>query len=276
MSAIKNLQPTWKNWISECLIKGVKVDQVAITLFEKGWIDAAYELMESHKSAVTRPFIDLSQNHIDLTDRHVPIVSVCYKPLIVVFDNFLSEDECQQLIDISTPKMGQAKVVSSKDGAQVVNAARSSLSAGFLCGEKPINEIIERRIAELINWPIAHGEGLNVLRYEDGGEYRPHHDYFDPALKGSEAILARGGQRVGTFLMYLSEVEAGGSTQFPSISFEVRPKLGRAVYFANTKLNGELDATSLHAGMPVTKGVKFLATKWLRERPYQPKPAASK
>ena len=80
--------------------------------------------------------------------------------------------------------------------------------------------------------------------------------------------MAVGGQRVGTFLMYLSDVDAGGATRFPSVNLEIRPKAGMAVYFADLLATGEPDRLSLHASIPVIEGTKYLATKWLREKPY--------
>ena len=55
------------------------------------------------------------------------------------------------------------------------------------------------RIAALVNWPVVNGEGLQVLHYRPGAEYKPHHDYFDPAQPGMAAVLRRGGaEPVGT------------------------------------------------------------------------------
>ena len=68
--------------------------------------------------------------------------------------------------------------------------------------------------------------------------------------------------------MFLSEVEAGGSTCFPKLNLEIRPKVGRAVFFSNVDLTGQIDEMTLHAGMPVIQGIKYLATVWLREKPY--------
>jgi len=80
--------------------------------------------------------------------------------------------------------------------------------------------------------------------------------------------MATGGQRVATLVMYLNDVEAGGSTVFPSIGLDVLPRKGSAVYFAYTSDAGETDPRTLHGGSPVTAGEKWIATKWLRQRRY--------
>jgi prolyl 4-hydroxylase len=82
---------------------------------------------------------------------------------------------------------------------------------------------IEARIARLVNWPLENGEGLQVLQYVPGTEYKPHYDYFDPAEPGTPTILKRGGQRVGTLVMYLNEPEKGGGTTFPNVFSKSRP-----------------------------------------------------
>ena len=118
---------------------------------------------------------------------------------------------------------------------------------------------IEQLIAKLLNWPIENGEGLQVLKYGVGQEYRPHNDYFSSA---TTTYMDHGGQRVGTFIMYLNTPKRGGSTVFLDSGLEVTPQAGSALFFSY----GSADATSktLHAGTPVLEGEKWIATKWLR------------
>ncbi|MEO7009222.1 MAG: 2OG-Fe(II) oxygenase, partial [Caldimonas sp.] len=139
-------------------------------------------------------------------------------------------------------------------------------SAGmfFTRGENPVVERIEARIARLLDWPLDHGEGLQVLHYPPGAEYKPHYDYFDPAQPGTAALLRRGGQRVASLICYLSTPERGGATVFPDIGFEVAPVKGNAVFFSYDRPHAE--TRTLHGGAPVTAGEKWVATKWVRER----------
>ena len=122
---------------------------------------------------------------------------------------------------------------------------------------------IEARIARLLGWPLENGEGLQVLRYGPGAEYKPHYDYFDPAEPGTASILARGGQRVATLIMYLQEPDQGGATVFPDLRLQVVPRRGSAVFFSYSQAHP--CSQSLHGGMPVLAGEKWIATKWLRE-----------
>jgi prolyl 4-hydroxylase len=109
---------------------------------------------------------------------------------------------------------------------------------------------------------------LQILHYGLRGEYLPHHDYFDPVDPGTPVILKTGGQRVATLVMYLNTPEEGGATHFPELDLEVKARKGSAVYFEYMNKVGQIDSRSLHAGMPVLAGEKWIATKWLRQSNY--------
>ena len=81
-------------------------------------------------------------------------------------------------------------------------------------------------------------------------------------------MLSMGGQRVATLIMYLNDVQGGGSTVFPEIGLDVLPRRGNAVFFAYSDDQGRLDPRTLHGGSPVAAGEKWIATKWLRQRTY--------
>jgi prolyl 4-hydroxylase len=133
----------------------------------------------------------------------------------------------------------------------------------FTRGENPVCARIEQRIAALLQWPLVNGEGLQVLRYGPGAEYKPHYDYFDPAQPGTPSILKRGGQRVASLVMYLNTPRRGGATVFPDVNLEVAPVKGNAVFFSYDRPHPM--TRSLHGGAPVFEGEKRVATKWLRE-----------
>lgn len=202
MSALMELEPTWQNWLKENLVRGVPANKLAASLFEKGWVDAAYELIHKSNQNLKIPYLDISKNHIKLIDRKVSIAFTCHKPFVAVINNFLSSEECEALIKDADSKLRASRVVNPEDGTFIEHNARTSTSTGYQRGQIPIIKTIENRISELLHWPVDHGEGLQVLRYEDGGEYRPHFDFFDPAKKSSSVVTKKGGQRLGTFLMY--------------------------------------------------------------------------
>jgi prolyl 4-hydroxylase len=185
-------------------------------------------------------------------------------PALRVLNDLLSHDECDALIEEAKPRLQRAMTVDIS-GKHQVDARRTSEGVFFGIGESPLIKRIEKRIATLLSIPVDHGEGLQVLHYLPGQQYEPHHDWFDPEQPGFAAITAKGGQRIASLVMYLNTPEAGGGTAFPEIGLTVTAWRGSAVYFAYD--TG--DTASLHAGLPVSKGEKWIATKWLRERPFQ-------
>ncbi|KAH7447979.1 hypothetical protein KP509_01G130600 [Ceratopteris richardii] len=137
---------------------------------------------------------------------------ISWSPRIFLYHNFLSPEECDYLIAIARPRLGKSTVVDVNTGKGVESKVRTSTSMFLTSAERnyPMIEAIEKRISAYAMIPVENGELLQVLRYEPGQFYRPHHDYF-----ADEFNVKRGGQRVATFLMYLAEGMQGGETFFP-------------------------------------------------------------
>jgi len=201
---------------------------------------------------------------ITLSDGHVVTVLTSMKlPRVVVFGHLMSDEECVQLMALAAPRLTRSETVHNATGGSEVNAARTSDGMFFERGEAPLIKRVEARIAELLRWPVENGEGLQILRYRPGAEYKPHNDYFDPAHSGTARILERGGQRVGTLVMYLNTPEGGGATILPDVGLDVAPVRGNAVFFSYDRAH--TSTKTLHGGAPVTAGEKWVATKWMRE-----------
>jgi prolyl 4-hydroxylase len=207
-------------------------------------------------------------NAFATSDREVSMLFALAAPRVILFGGLLAPEECDQLIELSRGKLARSSVVNAATGSYDVHPHRTSAGTHFARGENELIRRIEARISELVEIPIERGEPLQILHYRPGGEYKPHFDYFDPAQPGNEAVLQHGGQRVATLVMYLNDVEAGGSTVFPEVGLDVLPRRGHAVYFAYTTEDGQLDKRSLHGGSPVGAGEKWIATKWFRQRDY--------
>ena len=163
----------------------------------------------------------------------------------------------------SPKRLARSETVATGSEGSEVNAARTSDGMFFERGESDLIRKVETRIAALLRWPMDHGEGLQVLRYRPGAEYQPHYDYFDPGHVSTPGILKRGGQRVGTLVIYLNTPVAGGSTIFPDIGLDVAPVKGNAVFFSYDRPHPSTQ--TLHGGSPVLEGEKWVATKWLRQ-----------
>ena len=281
----QEITPPLRQWIVEQAQAGHTAESVLKSMLASGWTEeVAVEAMESTlrghldgKPAVqdalppSIPVPDLpladSPLYIDAGDRIVHVLNAMNNPRIVVIGNLLSEQECDELIALARPRLARSLTVATKTGGEEVNDDRTSSGMFFQRGEHEVVRRLESRLARLLDWPEENGEGLQILHYRPGAEYKPHYDYFDPVEPGTPTILKRGGQRVATIVMYLAEPEKGGATTFPDVSLEVAPKRGNGVFFSYDRPHPV--TRTLHGGAPVLAGEKWIATKWLRERRFE-------
>ena len=261
---------TLRLWIVEQARNGCTPESVLQAMMASGWQEPiALQAMEETLRGVVEaprpvPHLTLADGAwADGGDRRVAVLARLGKPTVAVLGDILSAQECEDLIAQARPRLARSETVRDRDGSSEVNAARTSQGMFFQRGESPLIKRIEQRIATLLHWPVDHGEGLQILNYKPGAEYRAHYDYFDPGAPGTGAVLKRGGQRVGTLVMYLNNPGGGGATTFPDAGFEVAPVRGNAVFFSYDRPHPSTG--TLHAGAPVTAGEKWVATKWLRE-----------
>ena len=190
------------------------------------------------------------------------------RPHVVLFENVLTHEECDALIADAQPQLKRAGVIDSEHGGSKIDERRSSELTVVKRGASPLVSRLDARIARITGVPLAQGEHLQVMRYGVGAEYQPHFDYFNLDRPGQAAHLNNGGQRISSLVIYLNDVEAGGETTFPRSGLSVAPRKGSAVYFAYTDAQSRTDPLSFHAGAPVTRGEKWIATRWIRERAF--------
>ena len=191
-----------------------------------------------------------------ITDREIDIVTRLEEPLIVILGNVLSNEECDELVRLSKDKMKRSKIGTTREE----NELRTSSSMFLEESENEIIARIEKRVSSIMNIPIEHGEGLQILRYTPGQEYKAHHDFFSSTSKVAN------NNRISTLVMYLNDVEQGGETFFPKLNFSVTPKKGMAVYFEYFYNDQNLNDLTLHGGAPVITGEKWVATQWMRKQ----------
>ena len=184
-------------------------------------------------------------------------------PDAVVYGNFLSATECAELIAHAEGHMQFSKVVDRASGKAVLHEARTSSSTFLKRGQNDLVTCIEQRISNVTGLPVENGEGMQILRYDVGQEYRKHYDYFNPDRETTPHHIKRGGQRIATFLMYLNTPEGGGETTFPHAGISVCANEGNALLFRYDTPSPT--TKTLHCGEPVTRGVKWVATKWIRQ-----------
>lgn len=195
--------------------------------------------------------------------------TLSWEPRIFLARGFLSDSERAHVIALARPTLKPSVAIDKS-----IPNKRTSHGT-FLSGAQandPVVKLIRERAAALTLVPPEHGEPIQVLRYQPGEEYKNHVDYIPPKSAQAATRLARGGQRICTVLMYLNDVEEGGETLFPRAEVKVPARQGDAVVFFNVRPDGAVDPRTLHAGAPVIQGEKWLATLWVRARPYKAKP----
>ncbi|UGQ47994.1 2OG-Fe(II) oxygenase [Massilia endophytica] len=288
MEKYTRMSPEWAQWLDGCLAKGC-VDKDIVTAMVAANYDPDYCLKvvaerrealslnpvqgEGGELQVTQstepyrygtPRFPQTGNVIRTSDRLVRVSMRVGQPVVAVLDNLLTEEECDGLIALARGQLEPSATVDPLTGQNQVKDHRTSQGTFLKSEGSGLIQRVERRIAEVMNVPVSHGEALHILHYQVGAEYRPHFDYFDPANSGFAATLKRGGQRISTLIVYLNDVEDAGDTIFPKIHLSVVPKKGAAVYFEYVNESGQLDELTLHGGAPVVAGEKWVATKWMR------------
>ncbi len=189
-----------------------------------------------------------------------PSESLSEAPDVRRFPGLFTAEECAYLIDVAAPALSPSVVVDPRTGQQVPNPIRTSSVAGFpFTDENPAIHALNKRLAAASGTDVRSGEPLQVLHYAPGQRYHEHSD----ALPN----VAPNQQRVLTFLVYLNDDYAGGETSFPRLGLQVRGRAGDGLLFRNATPDGRPDERALHAGLPVTRGVKHLASRWIRAAP---------
>jgi prolyl 4-hydroxylase len=260
-----------RRWLTEQKQSGQTDDAIVAAMVASGWqhataVGAVAEVevpAAVPPGAMPEPALAQGANAVQASDRDVAVLAEMTRPRVVVFGGLLDAQECDDLVELAAERLARSETVTPASGGSEINPARTSDGMFFARGENALITRIEARIAALLNWPVERGEGLQILRYRPGAEYKPHYDYFDPREAGTPSILRRGGQRLGSLVMYLNTPTRGGATTFPDVGFEVKAVRGNAAFFSYAQ--PKPDTLSLHGGAPVQEGEKWVATKWLRE-----------
>ncbi len=290
------LDKDWQDWIRDNFARGCAKDEMMKIMLKAGIpeMTAAYNLVTFGATQNMGPVRNVNaaqavaktahndsdykqeasylfqhENYIVTSDgQRIQIAMRVDAPDVVLLDHFMTDAECDELCELSKGTLTKSTVVDDATGNSVDHAQRISQGTYFTIGQNKLVKRIEQRISEITNTPVVNGEGLQILNYVGGGEYRPHFDYF-PDNEGGRIHKARGGQRIITVIMYLNNVTAGGATILPKINLSVYPKKGSALYFSYFNSAGQVDPITLHGGAPVIEGEKWIATKWIREREYK-------
>ncbi len=185
-------------------------------------------------------------------------------PWICIVENVINQEESFLVQYTGAPHL-RPSITAAPDGQRVQIELRTSFDMMLEEMLEDINILlIQRRMADIVDTTPAYSEFLQLLRYQNGQEYRPHRDYLPPSLI---TPLEEGGagQRESTVIVYLNTVENGGETEFIELDKKIAPKMGRVLAFKNLHEDGAPDTRTLHAGLPVKSGIKWIATMWIHQ-----------
>ncbi len=184
--------------------------------------------------------------------------------MIKILENVLEKSECDVLIDIASKidQMQKMDTLGDKiDGYRTANGC-------WIRENNEVTDKIKYIVSKNSGVSIKHQEDIHIVRYDIGGEYKPHHDFFHPNTDYYESACGKSGQRTHSFLFYLNDVIKGGDTEFTQMKIRVSAKTGRLLIWDNIDIYGNIDSSSLHAGLPVEEGEKWIAIVWVREKQF--------
>lgn len=183
---------------------------------------------------------------------------------LFILRNFLSPEECSALIERIEANRRPSTIADANGDALFRTSETCDLDH-----TDPVVASLDARFAAISGIDPAHGENLQGQRYETGQEFKAHTDYFEPQGPDYQQNCARAGQRSWTFMVYLNTVSAGGATRFKVIGKTVQPEAGKLLAWNNRRADGSPNPATLHHAMKVRQGLKYVITRWYRERPWR-------
>lgn len=176
------------------------------------------------------------------------------------YADFLSDEECATLVAAIDAAARPSTLLATHDDPEFRTSSSTDLDR-WSEAVWPIDD----RIANLLGIPVANAETMQGQRYAPGQQFRAHCDYFHEGAEYWQRMLETGGQRTWTAMAYLNDVEEGGATWFPRAGVRFKPKKGQLLIWNNMCPDGSPNYDTLHEGMRVTEGTKYIVTKWFRE-----------
>ena len=186
--------------------------------------------------------------------------------MIKILDNILSKTECESIIEKYTKDLHTLSTLGTN-----IDSYRTANGTWIYTNDE-LSLKIQSVVANDCGIPIQNQEKIHIVKYEKGGEYKEHHDFFHPNTDYYESTVGNSGQRTHSYLFYLNDDFTGGETNFPTKKIKVTPRTGRMLAWKNINDDGSLDFESLHAGLPVETGIKYIAIIWVRQHSFQNPP----
>jgi len=188
-------------------------------------------------------------------------------PKVYVFEGFITAPVCEWIVGRARGRLARAQVYDAASGKDVVSATRTNSVANLnLASVELLDLLVQSRMSVASGLPMQNMEAPAVLHYAPGELNGDHFDFVDPQTPDYAQEIARNGQRVATFLVYLNDDYDGGATTFPRLGFEHKARRGEALLFVNALPDMQPDLRMLHAGQPPTRGEKWIVSQFIRSR----------
>tara|TARA_B000000557_G_scaffold72799_1_gene57729 strand:+ start:585 stop:1190 length:606 start_codon:yes stop_codon:yes gene_type:complete len=192
------------------------------------------------------------------------------KQMIAIVHDFISVDECEEILAYSWQNMERSSVA-SKDGKGEIHNGRTGSNTWLAHDASPVIKGVADRISQMVRMPLDNAEPFQVVHYTENQEYDYHYDSFDENDEGyNEEYTNNGGQRLITVLGYLRDVPKGGETGFNHLGVNIQPRRGSIIVWWNVEQDTtKREIKSQHAGLPVLEGEKYAFNLWFREREFK-------
>jgi prolyl 4-hydroxylase len=249
------------DWLREQIRLGCDMSVSVHTLRGEGFSDeaivAAFEAIRPRGDAIAA-----GVNLPPLIRRMPPKLRRIENPKIDLYalDDFLTSKECARLVALVSHHLTPSTL--SYDSGD--KDFRTSKSAHLCHLRSPVALDIDDKICRTLGIHASYSEGIQAQRYEVGGQFKPHWDYFEPDSHVYRRFAGVRGNRTWTFMVYLNDVDEGGATRFTEIGYAAQPKLGTALIWNNLNEDGTPNTFTKHCGEPVIRGHKIIITKWFR------------
>ena len=182
---------------------------------------------------------------------------------LFILRNFLNASECAALCALIDERRRPSTIADDQGIANFRTSETCDLDRLH-----PLVADVQARLSELTGIPSSHGEPIQGQRYAPGQEFRPHTDTFNPGGADYYLNCADAGQRSWTAMIYLNQPDDGGATRFKLVGKTIQPETGKLLAWNNLLADGSPNPATLHQGMKVRRGVKYILTLWYRERPF--------
>jgi hypothetical protein len=193
--------------------------------------------------------------------------TLCANPLVRVFPEFVTDAVCDWLIEQARPNLQRALIYDPVGGQDLADHMRTNSAAGFDLMHADLVQIaVQARMSAATGMAIDHMEGPTVLHYAPGEQITNHYDFVNPRIPNYQDEIARRGQRIITFLVYLNDDYEGGETEFPNLGLRYRGGKRNGLFFTNALPNGQPDLRMVHAGLPPKDKEKWLMSQFIRNR----------